>query len=122
MTLLFFLGTSGIQSNVFDDVVSYLQSGNTQKVESYFSSKTEIELPDGTLISGKTEKLKDALQDFMQENSPKTVKIIHRGPDGNSSFVVASYAASNGKAFRVTIFMEGKGDQKQIRELKFENS
>ena len=120
--LLFFLIAQPTRADVFDEVVKALESGNIQKLESYFSQKVELELPDGTMHQGKGPALKGALSDFLKEHPASAVSIKHRCPEGGQSFVVANYVSKDGTSYRLTIFMDGNAENMRIRELKFENS
>lgn len=120
--LLFFVIAQPIRADVFDEVVKALELGNTQKLESYFSTKIDLELPDGSVHQSNSPDLKKALSTFLQEHPAKSVIIKHRGPGGGQSFVVADYVSKDGESYRLTIFMEGTAENMRIRELKFENS
>lgn len=120
--LLFFMIAQPIRADVFDDVVNAIELANTQKLESYFSQKIDLELPDGTVHQGNDPVLKAALSNFLKEHPPKSVIIKHRGPEGRQSFVVADYLTKGGETYRLTIFMDGNKEKMHILQLKFENS
>jgi len=123
MAILLFLAIAQpTRADVFDEVVKALETGNTQKLESYFSAKIDLELPDGTMYQSNGPELRNALSAFLREHPAKAVEIKHRGPNGPQSFVVANYISKSGESFRLTIFMDGNKENMRIRELKFENS
>ncbi|MBI1223051.1 MAG: DUF4783 domain-containing protein [Bacteroidetes bacterium] len=122
LCLLLILSSGVTMADEFDQVVLYLGSGNATNINNFFTRQTEIEFPDGKVVRSNPVLLEDALQKFMDENVPDNVKIIHRGPNGSRSFVIILYKSTNGKEFRVTLFMEGYDQHKTIKELKFENS
>ena len=122
MGVFFLLTLSPSKADIFDDVTRILQAGNIEALSPYLSPKFELELPDGTFHSRDLESTKIALQRFIKQNPPKSAAIIHRGPAGQRSFVIVHYRSSNGSLFRITIYMEGAGENKVIREMKLENS
>lgn len=123
LTLSVFLITAQFgKADIFDDVIKAFESGEAEKVISYFSDRTEMQMPDG--LSGNKTKAQalDILRQFMKANPVKSMTIQHRGPAGASSFVIAHYQSQNGKTFRVTIYISSEGNKKSIQELTFENS
>jgi len=63
-----------------------------------------------------------AVRAFLSQNPPKSCAQMHTGASkGNASnYVIGSLASSNGKNFRVFIFVSEKGDKKIIQELKID--
>ena len=122
LTLFFLVPISESRADVFDQVVSALQSGDMVKLESYFAPKIELQLPDGRVFFKNKEEVKKGLGEFIKANPAQKVQIKHRGPEGKQGFVIANYLNKAGVSYRLTIYMEGEGAEMRIRELKFENS
>jgi hypothetical protein len=122
LTLFFLVPISESRADVFDQVVSALQSGDMAKLESYFAPKIELQLADGRVFFKNTEEVKKGLSEFIKANPAQKVQIKHRGPEGKQGFVIANYLTKAGVSYRLTIYMEGEGANMRIKELKFENS
>lgn len=124
LCLFLLLSTSlpGKKLDVFDQVALALQSGDLQKLETYFAPKIELELPDGRVFFKNHAEVKNGLSEFIKANPAQKVQIKHRGPEGKQGFVIGNYLNKAGVSFRMTIYMEGEGANMRIQELKFENS
>lgn len=118
--LLIVLLSAFSTNDIFDDIVRVMQSGKAEQLTPYLSEKTDVQFPGESASIRNPQEATAVLRKFMTTNPVRSVEIQHRGPAGKNSFVIAKYQSTNGKTFRVTIFVDTT--EKRIKELKFENS
>lgn len=123
LTLLI-LATASVsaQTQVFDQATKALQAGNSKELANLFNSTVELSI-DGTFGAYSKAQAEKMVTDFFTKNPAASFSCSHKGNSGGgNNYAVGVYKSSNGKSYRVTIFVKQEKGNYFIHELKFDKS
>ena len=99
-------------------IINAIKSGNAAELSNYFDKIVEINFPDKSNSYSKRQ-AELVLRDFFNNNTVKSLEIIHKSESTGSQYFIANLTTSNGK-FRTTVYLKQKDDKLYIQELRFE--
>lgn len=105
---------------IFDEVEKSLKEGNVDSFSNWFSDNIDIDILDDSNICSKNQ-AKIILKKFFVKYSPRNFTFIHRSGNGAMEYGIGSLIAG-GESFRVTIFVQTKGNQKSIPQIRIEKA
>lgn len=107
-----------VAAGPFDDIVTALKQGDVGGLSKLFDGNVEINMA-GKSNSYSKAQAEIILKDFFAKNSVKSFELAHQGGD-NSRFGIGNLTTSGGN-YRVTFFLQKKGNTVVLSELRFEN-
>ena len=107
-------------ANLFDEVEKSLKSGDVDTFSDWFSDNLDIDILDDANICSKNQ-AKLILKKFFAKYSPKNFSFIHRSGNGAMEYGIGTLVAG-GENFRVTIFVQTKGNKQSIPQIRIEKS
>ncbi len=111
--------SSAQNSDIVNDLATYIKSGNTRDVARYFASTVEFNLLNEENVYSKVQ-AESVLKDFLNKHVPVSAEIIHRlDSNPNYRFAVIQLKTENGN-FRTTISLKDTGGQFLITEIRIE--
>ncbi|SHL84907.1 protein of unknown function [Chitinophaga jiangningensis] len=102
----------------FEDVVGAIKQGDVNGLSRYMDSNVEINMT-GKSNSYSKAQAEIILKDFFSKNSVKGFELVHQGGDG-SRFGIGNLTTSGGN-YRLSFFLQKKGNTMVLNELRFEN-
>jgi Domain of unknown function (DUF4783) len=102
------------------EVVNALKAGDASLMSRYFDARVEITLHDKTQSYSKSQ-AQQVLDDFFDQYGVKKFEVLHQGNNAGSEFCIGTLTTkSNSEQFRVTIFMQARGTQQFLQEIRLE--
>ncbi|GEP95348.1 hypothetical protein CCY01nite_16080 [Chitinophaga cymbidii] len=104
----------------FEDVVAALKKGDVTALSKQLDKTVEIN------IGGRSNSYSKAqadiiLKDFFEKNQVKSFELIHQGEAGGGSRFGVGKLVTSGGEFRLSFFLQKKGDVLVLNELRFES-
>ncbi|MFT5167769.1 MAG: hypothetical protein ACI8P3_003007 [Saprospiraceae bacterium] len=94
-----------------------ISNGDAEALSQYFDDKVEVSLLDNENLYDKAQ-AKKALQSFFAKNKPQSYTQVHDGTSkGAGSKYTIGNLKSNGKVFRVYVYMKVVGEKYTIQEI-----
>lgn len=115
-----FLGLRA-QSDVKDEVVAALGSGNASAVAGRMVANVDMTLP-GTSDYYSKAQAEQILRKFFDQHPAKGMSIEHEGnSQGGDSYYIGTLHSTSGD-FRVTFFLKKVGEGFQVKQLRIETN
>ncbi|MGN6509308.1 MAG: DUF4783 domain-containing protein [Chitinophaga sp.] len=108
-----------LMAGPFEDVVAAIKKGDAAALGKHLDNTIEIN------IAGKNNSYSKAqaeiiLKDFFAKNTVKSFEIIHKGEGNGSYFGIGNLVTANGP-YRLSFFLQKKGNSLVLNELRFES-
>ena len=105
-------------SQIPDEIVLSIQSGNDVMLASYFNQNVElvVESHDDVFIKSQAQQI---VAEFFKANKPKQFSIIHQGGKDGARYAIGSLVANTG-TFRVYFLLKNKDNNSYIHQLRIE--
>ncbi|MFD2889831.1 DUF4783 domain-containing protein [Chitinophaga cymbidii] len=109
-----------LMAGPFEDVVAALKKGDVTALSKQLDKTVEIN------IGGRSNSYSKAqadiiLKDFFEKNQVKSFELIHQGEAGGGSRFGVGKLVTSGGEFRLSFFLQKKGDVLVLNELRFES-
>ena len=109
-----------LMAGPFEDVISAIKQGNAAALSKQLDKTVEIN------IAGKSSSYSKAqaeiiLKDFFSKNTVKSFEILHQGEAGGGSRYAIGNLVTSGGNFRTSFFLQKKGNELFLNELRFES-
>ncbi|MGN7719379.1 DUF4783 domain-containing protein [Chitinophaga sp. 22620] len=109
-----------LMAGPFEDVISAIKQGNAAALSKQLDKTVEIN------IAGKSSSYSKAqaeiiLKDFFSKNTVKSFEILHQGEAGGGSRYAIGNLVTSGGNFRTSFFLQKKGNEVFLNELRFES-
>ncbi|WP_346317257.1 DUF4783 domain-containing protein [Chitinophaga sp. YIM B06452] len=108
-----------LMAGPFEDVVSAIKQGDAAALSKQLDKTVEINMA-GRNNSYSKAQAEIILKDFFAKNQVKSFEIIHKGEGGGSLFGIGNLVTSGGN-FRLSFFLQKKGNELVLNELRFES-
>lgn len=105
-------------ASVPDEVIKFVQNGNSSALSSYFTNPVEVCVPgkEGNFNKNEAEKM---LKDFFTKYPCKSINIQHKGNTTNPTFFYILQYQSN-QNFRVKIIFKTAAEKTQLSAILIE--
>ncbi|MEL6191144.1 MAG: DUF4783 domain-containing protein [Bacteroidota bacterium] len=118
--LLISLGTGEAKaqsrSQTLNAVVKAIQTGNSNLLASYFSSRVEL-----TIVNQRNlyspQQAKFVMREFFGTYPPSSFNIKHTGNTGSTTYALGSFISSRG-SFEVNIFIKSEGSGYRVSNIR----
>lgn len=118
MLLGFVAINTNAQTQVPDDIIVSLRTGNASGLAKYFSPNVELVVLDNENVYSKAH-AEQILTDFFKKNPPQKFTIIHQGGKDDYYFVIGNLQVNSNK-FRVYFLIKNKNNMPNIHQLRIE--
>lgn len=120
--ILLFFGLFATVSQSFsqipDEIVLSIQSGNDVMLASYFNQNVELVVESHDDVFSKSQ-AQQIVAEFFKANKPKQFSIIHQGGKDGARYAIGSLVANTG-TFRVYFLLKNKDNNSYIHQLRIE--
>ena len=120
--ILMFLGSVlSPQNDITQQVMTLMQSGNSQGLSTHFAAKIDLSVPgvDDVYSRAQAELI---IKKFFSSNSPKSATLVHQGTSKlGVQYRIATLTTAKGD-FRVSFNMKDVGGKLYIQQLRIEPS
>lgn len=105
-------------SQIPDEIVLSIQSGNDVILASYFNQNVELVVQSHDDVFSKSQ-AQQIVAEFFKANKPKQFSIIHQGGKDGARYAIGSLVANTG-TFRVYFLLKTKDNNSYIHQLRIE--
>ncbi len=105
-------------SQIPDEIVLSIQSGNDVMLASYFNQNVELVVESHDDVFSKSQ-AQQIVAEFFKANKPKQFSIIHQGGKDGARYAIGSLVANTG-TFRVYFLLKNKDNNSYIHQLRIE--
>ena len=120
--ILLFFGLFATVSQSFsqipDEIVLSIQSGNDVILASYFNQNVELVVGSHDDVFSKSQ-AQQIVAEFFKANKPKQFSIIHQGGKDEARYAIGSLITNTG-TFRVYFLLKNKDNNSYIHQLRIE--
>ncbi len=120
--ILLFFGLFATVSQSFsqipDEIVLSIQSGNDVMLASYFNENVELVVQSHDDVFSKSQ-AQQIVAEFFKANKPKQFNIIHQGGKEGARYAIGSLVTNTG-TFRVYFLLKNKDNNSYIHQLRIE--
>lgn len=102
----------------FSQIEDALRRGEASRLSSYMAPQVEIFLRNTARVYSNTQ-ARYILQEFFQENPPRTFTLLHKGRSDEMVYAIGSYVSVNGR-WDVSLFTRFQGGRYLIQQIRFE--
>ncbi len=106
--------------DVFNPIAKYIRQGDAEKLSAWFAENLEISIMSSTNDSSKRQ-AKQIIKSFFDSYTPRSFNITHKAGRSNMKYALGTLHAG-GEEFEITIFVNRKGDNYWIQQLKIEKT
>lgn len=104
----------------FEDVIAAIKKGDVSSLSKVLDKTVEIN------IAGKSNSYSKAqaeiiLKDFFAKNQVKSFELIHQGEAGGGSRYGIGNLVTSGGNYRLSFFLQKKGNELLLNEIRFES-
>ncbi|MDP2887539.1 MAG: DUF4783 domain-containing protein [Bacteroidota bacterium] len=121
LVLLFFALFATVSpsfSQIPDEIVLSIQSGNDVMLASYFNQNVELVVQSHDDVFSKSQ-AQQIVAEFFKANKPKQFSIIHQGGKDGARYAIGSLVTNTG-TFRVYFLLKNKDSNSYIHQLRIE--
>jgi hypothetical protein len=121
LVLLFFALFATVSpsfSQIPDEIVLSIQSGNDVMLASYFNQNVELVVQSHDDVFSKSQ-AQQIVAEFFKANKPKQFSIIHQGGKDGARYAIGSLVTNTGN-FRVYFLLKNKDNNSYIHQLRIE--
>lgn len=105
-------------SQIPDEIVLSIQSGNDVMLASYFNQNVELVVQSHDDVFSKSQ-AQQIVAEFFKANKPKQFSIIHQGGKDGARYAIGSLVTNTG-TFRVYFLLKNKDNNSYIHQLRIE--
>ena len=105
-------------SQIPDEIVLSIQSGNDVMLASYFNQNVELVVGSHDDVFSKSQ-AQQIVAEFFKANKPKQFSIIHQGGKDEARYAIGSLITNTG-TFRVYFLLKNKDNNSYIHQLRIE--
>ena len=105
-------------SQIPDEIVLSIQSGNDVMLASYFNQNVELVVESHDDVFSKSQ-AQQIVAEFFKANKPKQFSIIHQGGKDEARYAIGSLITNTG-TFRVYFLLKNKDSNSYIHQLRIE--
>ena len=105
-------------SQIPDEIVLSIQSGNDVMLASYFNQNVELVVQSHDDVFSKSQ-AQQIVAEFFKANKPKQFSIIHQGGKEGARYAIGSLVTNTG-TFRVYFLLKTKDNNSYIHQLRIE--
>lgn len=105
-------------SQIPDEIVLSIQSGNDVILASYFNQNVELVVQSHDDVFSKSQ-AQQIVAEFFKANKPKQFSIIHQGGKEGARYAIGSLITNTG-TFRVYFLLKSKDNNSYIHQLRIE--
>ncbi len=105
-------------SQIPDEIVLSIQSGNDVMLASYFNQNVELVVQSHDDVFSKSQ-AQQIVAEFFKANKPKQFSIIHQGGKDGARYAIGSLITNTG-TFRVHFLLKNKDKNSYIHQLRIE--
>lgn len=109
-----------LMAGPFEDVISAIKKGDVPMMSKYLDKTVEINIA-GRSSSYSKAQADIILKDFFEKNQVKSFEILHQGEAGGGSRYGIGTLVTSAGTYRLSFFLQKKGDTLVLNELRFEN-
>jgi hypothetical protein len=109
-----------LMAGPFEDVISAIKKGDVPTMSKYLDKTVEINIA-GRSSSYSKAQADIILKDFFEKNQVKSFEILHQGEAGGGSRYGIGTLVTSAGTYRLSFFLQKKGDTLVLNELRFEN-
>ncbi|MFW6257689.1 MAG: DUF4783 domain-containing protein [Prolixibacteraceae bacterium] len=106
------------KSQVPDEIILSLQSGNVKVLAEYFNQNVELVVLDNDNVYSKAQ-AEQIVTNFFNNNRPEGFAVIHNGGKEGAKYVIGNLTTNNG-TFRVYFLLKHNGGKDYIHQLRIE--
>lgn len=106
------------QSQVPEEIILSLKSGNAKVLSGYFNQNVELVLLDSDNVYSKAQ-AQQIVSDFFSTNPPKSFLVIHQGGKEGAKYVIGNLGTKNDR-FRVYFLLKKSDGKDYIHQLRIE--
>ena len=106
------------QSQVPDEIILSLKSGNARVLSGYFNQNVELVVLDSDNVYSKAQ-AQQIVGNFFSTNSPESFSVIHQGGKEGAKYVIGKLGTENGM-FRVYFLLKKSDGKDYIHQLRIE--
>lgn len=109
-----------LMAGPFEDVISAIKKGDVTTMSKYLDKTVEINIA-GRSSSYSKAQADIILKDFFEKNQVKSFEILHQGEAGGGSRYGIGTLVTSAGTYRLSFFLQKKGETLVLNELRFEN-
>ncbi len=106
------------KSQVPDEIILSLKSGNVDVLAEYFNQNVELVVLDNDNVYSKAQ-AEQIVTNFFNNNKPEDFGVIHNGGKEGAKYVIGNLTTNNG-TFRVYFLLKQNGGNDYIHQLRIE--
>ena len=104
---------------IFDDISSSIKVGDVKSLAKYFNTSIDLTVGNQESTYSKAQ-AEQVLRDFFVTNKPSSFSIIHQGlSKEGAKYAIGNLVTSQGKTFRVYVYVKQVSGNFLINELRF---
>lgn len=117
--LLAFVRLGANTPEIFDEITESIKSGDMRTLSGYFNSTIDLTVGSQENSYSKAQ-AEQILRDFFSENKPSSFTLIHKGfSKEGAKYAIGSLVTSQGKSFRVYLYVKQVEGAFLVNELRF---
>jgi hypothetical protein len=113
-----FLFTVPAKSQIPDEIILSLKSGNARALSEYFNQNVELVVPGSDNVYSKAQ-AQLIVNNFFSSHSPKSFSVIHQGGKEGAQYVIGNLDTQKG-TFRVYFLLKKNNGKDYIHQLRIE--
>jgi len=113
-----FLFTVPAKSQIPDEIILSLKSGNAKALSEYFNQNVELVVPDSDNVYSKAQ-AQLIVSNFFSSHSPQSFSVIHQGGKEGAQYVIGNLGTQKG-TFRVYFLLKKSDGNDFIHQLRIE--
>jgi hypothetical protein len=116
---LFLLSITTKASDIPEEIVNAIKSGNAGEISKYFSDNVDLKILDKEDVYSKSQ-AELIIKDFFAKHPVKNFNVIHKSASKNDSqYTIGSLETGNGK-FRIYFLLKKVMDKTQVAQFRIE--
>lgn len=123
VSLLFIPMVFGTEPPNLGDIAKAIGNGDAMTLGQYFDETVEISILDQEDMYSKSQAVAK-IKSFFDQVKPKSFSQVHQGASKgqDAQYSIGNLVASNGKTYRVYIYLKVSGNKSIIQEMRFDES
>jgi hypothetical protein len=113
-----FLFTVPAKSQIPDEIILSLKSGNARALSEYFNQNVELVVPESDNVYSKAQ-AQLIVNNFFSSHSPQSFSVIHQGGKEGAQYVIGTLGTQKG-TFRVYFLLKKNNGKDYIHQLRIE--
>jgi len=108
----------GAQSQVPEEILLSLKSGNAKELSEYFNQNVELVVIENDNVYSKAQ-AQQIVTNFFDGHKPESFNVIHQGGKEGAKYVIGNLKTNNG-SFRVYFLLKKNKEKDYIHQLRIE--